>query len=200
MERVKSKKVDLRLVFHLFLFVSLSLLITACSKHVSKKWQEEVALGDGRVIWINRTTSYMKHPKALIGERRGLTKLELTIDIPANPVAPAPPQWKFDAIPILLDYDQANKTWFIIAAPLYCDSWVKAGKPQFRNWQYEVENGQWVVKPLNKKLVGRDANLLSGTTNDNVVLDKVTIKEIEKYNRFKEGYNKVEAKEPNCSR
>lgn len=37
MKRVKRNKVDLRLMVYLLMVVSLSLLVTACSKHVSKK-------------------------------------------------------------------------------------------------------------------------------------------------------------------
>lgn len=59
MEKITDEGSNRRGGFYLLLLVSLSLLVTACSKKddgiSSNKWQEEIQLSDGHIIWVDRT-------------------------------------------------------------------------------------------------------------------------------------------------
>lgn len=50
-----------------------------------------------------------------MGIRGTIKNMDATISIPDNPIAPPPPVWRFNAVPLVLDYDTDKKTWFVIA-------------------------------------------------------------------------------------
>lgn len=163
-----SSKNSIRWFFYLLISSGLSLLLMGCDKTWRGSWQDEVKLHSGQSIWVKRTVEYTRNGRDYITKEGGnITSMTVKIEVPENSIAPPPPIWSFNAVPLLLDYDTKKKTWFIVASFFYCDSWEEAGKPALEQWQYEVENDQWIIKPLDTKLVGRMTNLMISFTKGN---------------------------------
>ena len=151
--------------WYVLIAVVITLFVSACDDDgagpAKKTWEEEVLLSDGSVIWVQRKTSYV------VGSPMGggggyISNLENTLTVPANPVAPSPPVWHFEsAAPMMLGYDKVKQTWYVVAIFYMCGTWVQWGWPMPPYRQYEVQNGQWVVVPLNPDLIGQNANLLT---------------------------------------
>ena len=159
-----------KLMYVLFMLVSISLL-AACHEGTgpaSKSWSEEVLLHNGTTIWVERTARYEVQIGELSGTGGGnIDNLFSTIKVPDNPVAPPPPEWVFeDAVPLLLDYDEAKQTWYVVATFYSCGIWRRWERPMPPYRQYEVNNGIWEVVPLNMALVGREANLMTGVVRN----------------------------------
>lgn len=152
--------------------------------NVKQQWQEEVLLSSGDSLWIEREAKFAVQTTGPLTLEKGRIKnMVVTIKVPENLIAPSPPIWRFNAVPILLDYDVKNMSWTIIATLFYCSSWIDAGHPSLATWQYIVKNNQWVVVPLDATYVGRYANLSTSFTDDRKKLKKITQQEIKKSSR-----------------
>lgn len=188
------------------LLLTLLIFLSGCedpkkSIEASQEWQEEAVLSNGHSLWIKRTLSFSRKPTKFHMTGGVMENMQMSIEIPKNTIAPPPPVWTFNAAPILLDYDAERRTWFIVASYFYCDSWESAGKPVNDQWQYEVQNGKWIISPLNKALLGRRANLYTDVGDERRKLIKITSQEIEKDIRSAgETYRKIRINKPNCSR
>lgn len=182
-------------LFYLLIVSSLSLHVIGCDgKHnkqenesqIKKKytWQDEVKLQNGQTLWVDRTVELARRkpsnlPLGTVGVGSPIQSMRVTLTVPENPISSPPPVWSFNAVPLLLDYDTERETWFVVASFFYCNSWEEAGRPALDKWQYEVENNQWVIKPLNTQLVGRIPNLMIDFGKGNQ-LKKATAEEINK--------------------
>lgn len=147
-------------------------------KHIKQHWQEEVLFNNGTSLWVEREATFIAEPSPMTLEGGTINDMMVSIKIPENPIAPPPPIWHFEAVPILLEYDAEKKSWIIIATYFYCGTWVRAGRPTLATWQYIVSNNQWKVVPLDSKYVGHAANLSTNFTNFKNKLEKMTQKEL----------------------
>ena len=148
-------------------------------KHIKQHWQEEVLLHNGTSLWVDREATFIAKPSPFTLEKGTINDMMVAIKVPDNPIAPPPPIWQFDAVPILLEYNVEKKSWIIIATYFYCGSWARAGRPSLATWQYIVKNNQWVVVSLDPKYVGRVSNLSTSFTNFKSKLEKITQQELE---------------------
>ena len=134
-------------------------VLAACG-NVDVSWKEEVKLADGRMIIVKRTAQ----GKALgeIGGPGGwrATRMTLEIDRPKRPNEP--PVWSERWVPMLFDYDPESKEWFLVATFYTCIDWYDLGRPKLPYVQYRARNARWEEVPLDPKLIGRPANLLTG--------------------------------------
>ena len=137
--------ITLLLIIGLFV---LYLKIRPDPNQIHHKWQEETQLVDGNIVWITRAVSYERIKRGWIdalndvASNRGFKNMELTIEIPETSFAAKPPLWRFNAVPLVVDYDQAKKTWVIIGGYFYCDTWEATGEPALNRWQYVVKDDQ----------------------------------------------------------
>ncbi|CAK7009655.1 hypothetical protein [Saezia sanguinis] len=150
----------------LALLIAMLLVLAGCDKAGpgKREWDEELVMGNGTVIWVHRTASFVTGMGDMSGTGGGtIDGVITTITVPKdNPVALPPPVWRFeDAVPILMDYNEEKQTWYVVATFYMCGIWVQWGWPMPPYRQYEVQNGQWVVVPLDDKLIGRESNLTS---------------------------------------
>ena len=164
----------------LLLTVCATLFLSACDNGKrSKKWEEEVQLHDGTVFWVKRSAQWEAEGEWPNGSGGGaFYNIFVTVSVPDNSgIASPPPRWEGfkGAVPILLDYDQEKKTWFVVATFVMTGVWMEWGRPRVPYRQYEVQNGQWVVVPFDEKLLGRDTNLLAEYVGESS--SRVTIQE-----------------------
>lgn len=135
-------------------------MLTACDA-VNLQWSEEVQLNDGQIIVIKRTAKGEKQGE--LGGPGGWEEKELTITLEKGGEGMAFPVWQTAYVPILLDYQAAEKTWSVIATFYYCEGWYRLNRPKLPYVQYQSKNGgPWVVVPLEERLIGRKTNLLTG--------------------------------------
>ncbi|MBN6103190.1 hypothetical protein JR064_13550, partial [Xanthomonas sp. CFBP 8703] len=141
------------------LFCFLLAMLAGCGR-VSLTWKEEVRLSDGQLITIDRTAK--GHIQREIGGPTGWEPTEVTLQVQSVvDSAKAPPTWRSNLVPIVLDYDVATSTWVVVATYIYCGTWHKAGKPSSLYVEYISTNGgDWRVVPLESSRIGQASNLL----------------------------------------
>jgi len=147
-------------------------LLIIFNPNQSKQWEEEVLLGNGAIVWVDRTANYMK---TNFGQEGQLRIEALTLSVRPNEVALSPPIWKEAAVPVLLDYDEEMGGWYVVATYIMSSTWHEWGRPEIPYRKYIVENGKWVVAPLNISLLGRRTNLFSGFMREK--LSRITIED-----------------------
>jgi hypothetical protein len=143
------------------------LMLTACRDDVHRTWSEEARLSDGRTIVVHRTIEGKK------GQEPGFPGAWLptstSIDIPAAAAAGGvpPPPWRGSLVPVLLDYEQAQDTWRLIATVPTCEEWTKLGRPEPPYLEYQSTGGQsWRQVPLEPQRIGQKTNLLPSPGTD----------------------------------
>lgn len=184
MEPSKRNKI-LNYIFYFVVIISLLGVLITCDGKVKQHWQEEVLLHNGKSLWVERDAVFNQESTSFLTIEKGIIyNMMVTIKVPENPIAPPPPIWSFNAVPILLDYDTEKQSWIMIATLFHCSSWSMAGRPKLATWQYIVENNQWVVVPLDSKYVGRRTNLSTSFTDDRVKLTRITKEVISKWKTF----------------
>lgn len=135
-------------------------MLTACGE-VNLKWSEEVQLEDGQVIVIKRTAKGEKQGE--LGGPGGWEEKEMTITLEKGGEGMHFPVWQTAYVPILLDYQAAEKTWSVVATFYYCEGWYNLNRPKLPYVQYQSKDGgPWTVVPLEERLIGRKTNLLTG--------------------------------------
>lgn len=135
-------------------------MLTACGE-VNLKWSEEVQLNDGQVIVIKRTAKGEKQGE--IGGPGGWKEKEMSITLEKGGEGMQFPIWQTAYVPILLDYQAAEKTWSVVATFYYCGGWYNLGRPKLPYVQYQSKDGgPWTVVPLEERFIGRKTNLLTG--------------------------------------
>jgi hypothetical protein len=134
-------------------------IASACG-NVDVSWKEEVKLADGRIIVVVRTAE----GKALgeIGGPGGWRATRMTLEIDHPKVPQQPPRWSERWVPMLLDYDKGTGEWFLVATFYTCIDWYDLGRPRLPYLQYRAREGRWEEVPLDPKLYGRPANMLTG--------------------------------------
>jgi hypothetical protein len=137
----------------------LAAMLTACGR-VDVEWKEEVRLNDGRVVIVNRTAQ----GKALgeIGGPGGWRATRMTVEIDQPRLPSNPPTWSERWVPMLFDYDADTREWFVVATFYTCRDSHDLGRPKLPYLQYRTRDGRWEQVPLDRRLFGRKANLLTG--------------------------------------
>jgi hypothetical protein len=148
-------------------------LLTACGFGKPSglgPWQEEVALSDGRVILVERfEDSTVRKP---IGDAGGafLNKTTLKVVAPAA-LATTLPELTTRYRPLILDFDAALGTWFVIAFDeRVCMDRIRkrergemdpTGRINLRpNFEYQLQRDAWVEVPVAPERIGLPVNLL----------------------------------------
>jgi hypothetical protein len=144
----------------ILLTVVLTLFLTACGKIA---WKEQVQLDSGEVVLFDRTAKAKSMGEW--GGPGGWSASEMTLDIDKSVANLQIPQWRFPFVPILIDRDPATKEWFVVATFYDCQSWYGLGRPKLPYVEYQIRNGNWQVVPLEEKLIGHAANLLTGISS-----------------------------------
>jgi len=134
-------------------------VLNACG-NVDVSWKEEVKLADGQIIIVKRTAE----GKALgeVGGPGGWRATRMTLEIDRPNLPHKPPAWSERWVPMLFDYDPVAKQWFLVATFYTCIDWYDLGRPRLPYVQYRALDGRWEEVPLDPKLFGRPANLLTG--------------------------------------
>jgi hypothetical protein len=159
-KRVGFRNVNACRAATLLLLVS---MLTACGR-VDVKWKEEVKLADGRVVIVKRTAKGKTLGEIGGPGGWGATNMTLEIDRPRLPAGP--PLWSERWVPMLFDYDADAKEWFLVATFYLCTDWYDLGRPKLPYIYYRERAGKWEQLPLDPKLYGRKANLLTGVKSD----------------------------------
>lgn len=199
-----------RQLTQIMLYVSLllvgALLLQGCDDKNNKQWEEEIQLSDGNIVWIKRTAHFERTNTGWLSRlgdaasRGRIMNMELTIDIPETAFALKPPIWRFNAVPLLLDYDKEKKTWIIVGGYFYCDSWEAAGEPALNRWQYVVKDGQWIIQALDKKYVGRVTNMYLSFTKLTNHQTRIGLEEIEESRNSSDTiYKTIMLREQRCN-
>lgn len=139
-----------------------TLLMAGCDR-ASVKWSEEVRLADGQMIAVARTAQGKTYSE-LGGTGGWREPVEMSIAITKVPgdIKP-PPEWRGTYVPALLDYDDSDKSWSIVATFYYCETWHALGRPIPPYIEYQSVNGApWQRVPLEERLIDREANMLTG--------------------------------------
>ena len=138
----------------------LAMTALASCGNVDVSWKEEVKLADGQVIIVKRTAQ----GKALgeIGGPGGWRANRMTLEIDRPRLPTNPPEWSQRWVPMLFDYDAQANEWFLVATFYTCIDWYDLGRPRLPYVQYRTRDGRWEEVPLDPRLFGRSANLLTG--------------------------------------
>ena len=136
--------------------VVFSSTLTACG-NFSTEWREEVLLDNGTIMLVERTAGGSKLGE--IGGPGGWESEEMSVQIISDNIPNPPPIWRTRYVPMLMDYDEKQKEWFIVATFYTCQGWESLGKPKLPYVEYRARNGIWITVPLSPELIGRKANL-----------------------------------------
>ena len=147
--------------FQLMVIIAMLPMLSACSR-MSTTWTEEVRLPSGKLLNVDRTAKGgMLRDHGM--RATGWKPEELTLRIPQRGLdIQAPPPWRSDLIPVVLDYDPVSSEWSVVATYLFCSTWYDMGRPESSYVQFTSSHGApWQVVPLRQRLIGRPANLLT---------------------------------------
>lgn len=154
----------LKEVTKLGLLLMMGVSMSACVGG-SEKWKEEVQLGDGRVIVVERELLYEGGGDEWASNRGGSKPKEYRIRF-AYPVGSGQMiEWrttKIDSqtwpeVPLLFDMEPEQPTVFtLVAISSCCEVYSK----------YIYRNGAWIEEPLPEQFEQRVTNLFFGNGND----------------------------------
>ncbi len=149
-----------------FLVFAGALTLVGCDR-ASVKWSEEVRLADGRMIVVARTAQGRTYSE-LGGTGGWRDPVEMSIALTKAPGdIKLPPEWRDTYVPVLLDYDESDKSWSIVTTFYYCETWHAFGRPILPYIEYRSVNGApWQRVPLEERLIDRKANMLTGPSTD----------------------------------
>lgn len=159
----------MRSAFH-GLALAVCTLLAACGPTGLGPWQEEVRLSDGRKIVVERyEEAVVRKPIADVGAAF-LTRT--TLKFVAPPEVATLPVLSTQYRPLILDFDPAIGTWFVIAfderacmqpipEAIHEGIMDKTGRINLRpNFEYRLIGGKWLEVPLGPERIGLPVNLL----------------------------------------
>jgi hypothetical protein len=144
-------------------------VLAACGPKGLGPWQEEVRLSDGRKIVVERyEEAVVRKPIADVG---AAFLTNTTLKFVAPPELATLPVLSTRYRPLILDFDPAIGTWFVIAFDeRACQDRVRkrergemdpTGRINLRpNFEYRVVDGKWLEVPLGSERIGLPVNLL----------------------------------------
>src|SRR5262245_58973220 len=98
--------------------VIVGLLWLAGCREVDLRWSEEVQLASGHVIVVQRTARGEKLVE--LGGPGGWEQKEMSLAINPPATRPKPPEWRSAYVPVLLDHDESENRWSIVATFYTC--------------------------------------------------------------------------------
>jgi len=145
-------------------------VLVACGPRGLGPWQEEVRLSDGRKIVVERyEEAEVRQP---IGDVGAAFLTRTTLKFVAPPELATLPVLSTQYRPLILDFDPAIGTWFVIAfdegacrqpipEAIHAGIIDESGRINLRpNAEYRLINGKWVGVPLSADRIGLPVNLL----------------------------------------
>jgi len=162
-----------RLTLFFVLGFSLTLTIGCIPGKVTRKWSEEVALDDGRVIIVDRYVAF-EESNSWAGDAYSATETRSTISFRGE--LAKLPDWDVPLVPVLLYQDASDGNWAVVATTSSCEIWAERGSPQPPYWEYRLTHGAWSQTSLSRASIGRKPNLLFAY-NENVAGKKITAAE-----------------------
>jgi hypothetical protein len=127
-----------------------------CSGEVERRWSEDVALDDGKVIVVDRHVRF-RESNSLAGDAYSSALLAATLSVPGT--KPELPAWKDSLVPIVLYRDSSSGEWVAVATTSNCETWNERGRPAPPYWEYRFRNNQWISSTLSEASLGRKSNL-----------------------------------------
>lgn len=135
-------------------------VLTSCGQ-VDLQWSEEVELADGQVMVVKRAAKGEKQGE--LGGPGGWEQTEMSLAVEKAAEGMQFPIWRTAYVPILLDYQESEETWSVVATFYYCQGWYDLGRPKLPYVEYQSKDGgPWAIVPLEQRLIGRETNLLTG--------------------------------------
>ena len=145
--------------------------LAACGSGGLGLWQEEVQVSDGRVILVERfEDSTVRKP---IADAGGAFLNETTLKVlKPSELATTLPVLKTRYRPLILDFDPALGTWYVVAfdeqvcmqkipEAIHEGIMDKTGRINLRpNLEYRLQEGAWVEVPVAPERIGLPVNLL----------------------------------------
>jgi len=181
----------------------LLVLVAGCDRDHIGPWQEQVRLGDGRVIVVERDERFRVSDP--IGDVGAAFIQNTTLRFIDPPALAELPTLSIGYRPILLDYDPEGGYWYVIAVNDHAcwptEAEWKAGHLNATgranihpNFEYRLIDGTWREVEIGADRIGRGANLLiTRTTIDD--FDVVPLSEkhrLDGHPRLPEPYRRVE--------
>lgn len=152
------------------LLVVAATLCSSCSpSSESRRWEEDVELASGEVVRIERDQTWRLLYNASLQPDKTIKRAALRVL--SND---APPEWRSDLLPVLIERRRGERTWLIVATTFFCDTWVERGRPDPPYWVYQSEGSEWIRVTLPKDLVGRKFNIApcaSPCMDENLAID-----------------------------
>lgn len=129
------------------------LLLGACgfSGTGTQSWPEDVDLGDGRILSIDRKIVWTTSDP---GRVRSVLELH---DGPK-----ALPAWDEALTPLIVYQDAATGEWAVVAIATRCGDSVAPGRPAGRYREFRLQQEGWRQVELSAASIGRDSNLFVG--------------------------------------
>lgn len=132
--------------------------IVACTPTEQGTWREEVALGEGRTITVQRTALWEEVQQWGQATQYATRSIELRLPRQSGQ---SPPPWRGKGeFLVLLDFDDARKEFVLVTLVGSCSEYIKAGRPRPPHIEYRLRAGEWVAVPLEQEWIGRDANMI----------------------------------------
>ena len=145
-------------------------VLVACGPKGLGPWQEEVRLSDGRKIVVERyEEAELRQP---IGDVGAAFLTRTTLKFVAPPELATLPVLSTQYRPLILDFDPAIGTWFVIAfderacmqpipEAIHEGIMDKTGLINLRpNLEYRLVDGKWLEVPVGAERIGLPVNLL----------------------------------------
>ena len=145
-------------------------VLAACGPKGLGPWQEEVRLSDGRKIVVERyEEAVVRKPIADVG---AAFLTSTTLKFVAPPELATLPVLSTQYRPLILDFDPAIDTWFVIAfderacmqpipEAIHEGIMDKTGLINLRpNFEYRLIGGKWLEAPVGPERIGLPVNLL----------------------------------------
>ncbi len=153
-------------VGRILVFLTAAGLASCSMNNNGYHFAEEVELGSGEVIQVERQLKYRT-----IGEFGGPGGAEIlysSLDIVSSFVKDRPLKWEStDGLdPILLDREPTSGEWVILATFISCEAWYQLGRPKHPYVEFRFRQGAWQTIPLTDGWFGRPANMLVDNNTD----------------------------------
>jgi len=171
--RVLCLKVSASTVANLFcrgLALGTCAVLVACGPRGLGPWQEEARLSDGRKIVVERyEEAEVRQP---IGDVGAAFLTRTTLKFVAPPELATLPVLSTQYRPLILDFDPAIGTWFVIAfderacmqpipEAIHQGIMDRTGRINLRpNFEYRLVDGKWLEVPVGAERIGLPVNLL----------------------------------------
>lgn len=164
------------------------MIMTGCStRHY--EWTEDVDLGDGRTIEIERE---VKFKFSLPGGGGTATQEETYAAIRFTGSLRKLPPWREPLTALVLYQDRGSGEWVVVAGTASCDAWERGGKPKPPYWEFRLRDNAWQEVALSTVSTDRKSNLFFEYFD--MKLDRVTLAEkdrIQSDPRIARGYREI---------